>query len=118
PAGYQQGTNTVGTAGGTVSGDQFTVPLNAGVDGMNYNFGERPANGSQLHCGQTAGIGFWNNSHGQALIKSLNGGPNATQLGNWLAATFENIFGVHAAANNLAGKTNAQVAAAFQQRLV
>ena len=37
--------------------------------------------------GQTAGIGFWNNKNGQALIKALNGGSTSTQLGDWLAAT-------------------------------
>jgi hypothetical protein len=66
--------------------------------------------------GQAAGIGFWHNKNGQALIDSLNGGPNAIQLGNWLAAAFPNIFGTGAGANNLAGKTNAQVAAIYLQK--
>src|SRR5262249_11199414 len=67
---------------------------------------------------QTAQVGFWNNKNGQALIKSLNGGATATQLGNWLAATFVNIFGANAGSNNLTRMTNAQVAAAFQQKFV
>jgi hypothetical protein len=116
PTGYTQGINTVGTAGGSVSGDVFTVNLGTGIDGMNYNFGERPANGAAVTSGQIAGIGFWHNKNGQALIKSLNGGATATQLGNWLAATFKNIFGANAGANNLAGMTNSQVAAAFLQK--
>ena len=33
------------------------------------------------------------------------------QLGNWLATTFPNMYG--AGANNLAGKTNAEVAAFY-----
>src|SRR5262249_29614663 len=79
PAGYTQGINTVGTGGGTVSGDQFTVGLTAGENGMNYNYGERPASTGAVHSGLTAGIGFWNNKNGQALIKALNGGTG-TQL--------------------------------------
>src|SRR5207245_8229177 len=47
--------------------------------------------------------------NGQALIKALNGGSTATQLANWLAATLPNTFG------GLKGKTNADVAALFQQ---
>ena len=80
---------------------------------MNYNFGERAATDGQASSGQTAGIGFWQNKNGQQLIKSLNGGPTATQLGNWLAATFPNMYGATAGANNLAGMTNEQVAGMF-----
>jgi hypothetical protein len=64
-----------------------------------------------LHRGQTAGIGFWNNRNGQALLRSLNGGTG-TQLGDWLADTFTNMFG--ASGGNLAGETNAQVGGYFQ----
>ena len=31
--------------------------------------------------------------NGQALICRPNGGPTATQLGNWMAATFPNLYG-------------------------
>jgi len=93
-----------------VSGDQFFIDLGQGVDGMNYNSGEVAA--GTVHKGQTAGIGFWNNTHGQALIKSLNGGGanghGAHALGDWLAATFANLFGT------LPGVDNAGVAAYFQ----
>jgi len=120
PAGYTAGIDSVGTVNGVATGsvsgvDQFFVNLAVGVDAINYNFGQLPVNGSAVTSGQTAGIGFWNNKHGQALIKSLNGGQNATQLGNWLAATFTNIFGANAGGHDVAGLTNAQVAAAFQQ---
>ncbi|HEV3146197.1 MAG TPA: SdrD B-like domain-containing protein [Gemmataceae bacterium] len=123
PNGYTAGVDSVGTINGVVTGtvsgaNQFTIYLPDSVDAMNYNFGELPANGSNVQHGQTAGIGFWNNRNGQALIKSLNSGSSSTQLGNWLADTFKNIFGVNAGSNNLAGKTNAQVAAAFQQKFV
>jgi uncharacterized delta-60 repeat protein len=75
------------------------------------NFGLEPAAGDALHRGQTAGIGFWNSRNGQALLRSLDGGTG-TQLGDWLADTFANMFG--ASGGNLAGKSNAQVAAYFQ----
>jgi hypothetical protein len=80
---------------------------------MNYNFGEQPAPGSTVNKGQSAGIGFWNNKNGQKLISSLG-----TQLGNWLAATFPNTFGVNAGARNLAGLSASQVTNAFQQKFV
>jgi hypothetical protein len=126
PAGYSQGTNRIGSFGGTAQGDRFTVEIPEELarditqlaNGINYNFAEFPQVGNPIQHGQTAGIGFWNNKNGQALIKCLNGGPTATQLGNWLAESFPNLFGAEAASNNLAGKTNAQVAAFFQTRFV
>jgi hypothetical protein len=63
--------------------------------------------------GLTAGIGFWHNKNGQALITNFNGGPTATALSAWLAASFPNLYGAGAGANNLIGKTNAQVAAFY-----
>jgi hypothetical protein len=66
-----------------------------------------------VQTGQTAGIGFWNNKNGQALILALNGGTGH-QLGDWLADTFVNMFGRNAGANNLAGKGNSSVATFFQ----
>jgi hypothetical protein len=110
-AGYAQGINTVGTAGGTAVGDQFFINLGRGVDGMNYNFGEQPAT-TVVHPGQTAQIGFWHNSNGQTLIRSLNGGGasghGAHALGDWLATTFANMYGA------LLGVDNAGVASYFQ----
>jgi hypothetical protein len=116
PAGYVQGTDSVGTAGGSLAAtDRFSVPLDVGVNGLNYNFGEQPSAGGSVQHGQTAGIGFWNNKNGQALIKALNGGATATQLGNWLAATLPHTFGAQAGSNNLAGRSNADIAALFQR---
>jgi hypothetical protein len=66
-----------------------------------------------LKRGQTATIGYWQNNNGQALILSLNGGANSTSLGNWLATNLPNMYGASAGANNLAGKTNQQVAAYY-----
>src|SRR5262249_43476232 len=43
PAGYAQGIDSVGTAGGSLTAtDQFSVPLGVEVNGENYNFGEQP----------------------------------------------------------------------------
>jgi hypothetical protein len=65
PAGYLQGIDTVGTAGGSLSVvDQFSVPLAPQANGLNYNYGERPTSTGPVHIGQTAGIGFWNNKNG------------------------------------------------------
>ena len=118
PAGYTQGINTVGTGGGTVSFDQFDLYLAAGLNALNYNYGERPVATGAVHSGQTAGIGFWNNKNGQALIKALNSGPTSTQLGHWLAATFPHMFGAPLGNNSLSGKSNAEVASFFQSQFV
>ena len=118
PAGYTPGIASVGTGGGTVSGAQFTVSLTAGLNAMNYNYGEEPAATGPVQKGQTAGIGFWNNKNGQALINALNGGATSTQLGNWLAATFPHMFGAASGSNDLAGENNAYVASFFQGRFV
>ena len=66
-----------------------------------------------LKKGMTATIGFWQNKNGQAILSALNGGPSAKNLGNWLATNFPNLWGANAGTNNLAGKTNAQVAAFY-----
>jgi hypothetical protein len=60
--------------------------------------------------GSTGTIGFWQNKNGQKVIESLNGGKTAKALGNWLATNFPNLFG------DLAGKTNAEVAAIYKAR--
>jgi hypothetical protein len=116
PAGYTDGIDSIGTAGGSNSAnDMFTgITLAAATDGMNYNFGEQRLTGSMLAEGQTATIGFWNNKNGQKLIKSLNGGESAKNLGNYLAQLMPNVYGATAGSHNLAGKTNAQVASFYQ----
>jgi hypothetical protein len=118
PAGYLQGIDTIGTAGGSLAGtDQFSVSLSAGVNGLNYNFGEQPASTGPVQHGQTATIGFWNNKNGQALIKAFNGGAG-TELADWLADTMPHTFGANAGSNNLTHKSNAYVANQFQQDFV
>ena len=116
PEGYLQGINSEGTLDGQLSAvDQFFLQLGAEVldasvttDAMDYNFGERPPAEAGIEAGQTASIGFWQNKNGQALIQSLNGGAQATQLGDWLAATLPNMFGA------LEGKSNTQVGQHFR----
>jgi hypothetical protein len=115
PTGYTPGIDSVGTAGGSLAApDQFFIQLAQGSNGLNYNYGERPAASGSVQPGQTAGIGFWNNKNGQALILSLNGGGTSHQLGDWLEATFSNLYGANSG-KNLAGKSNASIAALFQQ---
>jgi hypothetical protein len=119
PDGYADGQLALGMVNGVPTGvvgtnqfSQVNVPLPGSV-GDDYNFGERPVPGAKVRSGQTASLGFWNNNRGKRLLESLNGGSSATQLGNWLAATFPNLFGASAGGSNLTGKTNAQVAAYY-----
>jgi hypothetical protein len=69
--------------------------------------------GKSVVKGLNGTIGFWQNNNGQALIDAFNGGSSSTALANWLASTFPNLDGANAGANNLTGKTNAQVAAFY-----
>jgi uncharacterized repeat protein (TIGR01451 family) len=116
PAGYMDGIDSIGSQGGVAGNDLFSnIVLRQGVKGVNNNFAELPSANAALHEGQTATIGFWSSCRGQMLIKSLNGGCNATQLGNWLATMFPNMYGATTGSHNMAGKTNTQVAAFFQQ---
>ncbi len=116
PSTYSDGKDTLGNKGGTASNDKFSgINLVAGALGTGYNFGEQQTVGSAFAGNQTQASAWWNGTSGQALIKALNSGQNATNLGNWLATNFNNLFGVDAGStNNLAGKTNAQVAAYYQ----
>lgn len=121
PAGYVDGLDVLGTVNGLAVGDgtvndTFSAVILPRPNSLaeNYNFGERPASDGGVIAGQTATIGYWQNRNGQKLIKSLNGGSTATQLGDWLAATFPNMYGANAGVNNLAGKTNSQIAAFYK----
>jgi len=116
PKDYTDGKETLGNKGGTVGSDKFTgIVLSANAVGSGYNFGEQQTVGAAVAGNQTQSLAWWNGSNGQALIKALNGGQNAKNLGNWLASTYNSLFGADAlSANNMAGKTNAQVAAYYQ----
>jgi hypothetical protein len=97
------------TAGPSGSAEfQLTVTDSSGCPGTgDVTVSCSPPPGEPLVSGDTATIGFWHNKNGQALIDSLNGGPNATALGTWLAANFNCLFG------NLNGQKNTAVAAQF-----
>ena len=55
------------------------------TEAENYDFAEQ---GLSVTAGDTAGIGFWQNKHGQALIAAGGSG-----LADWLTENFGNIFG-------------------------
>ena len=61
--------------------------------------------GTPLHQGQTAGIGFWRNKQGQKLLASAEKG-----LGKWMATNWPNLF------RGLAHKSNAGVAELYRNR--
>ncbi len=113
---YTDGKDTLGNKGGTASNDKFSgIVLASGAAATGYNFGEQQVQGSAVAGNQTQSTAWWNGSSGQALIKAVSGGANAKTLGNWLATNYNNLFGANAgSANNLAGKTNTQVAAFYQ----
>ena len=92
-------------------------------NGASDTFGNEPetVNAScSVGSGQYATCGFWQGRNGQAVICGFNSGPNCTQLGNWLASTFPNLFGCsnpnisgylnQCHATSLAGLTNSQIA--------
>jgi hypothetical protein len=121
PAAYADGRDILGTVNGVAVGgnpvnDTFSEVALPRPNSLaeNYNFGEQSRADDPVQPGQTATIGFWQNKNGQNLIQSLNGDPTSTQLGNWLAAMFPNMYGALAGANNLAGKTNADIAAFYK----
>jgi hypothetical protein len=124
------------TSAGTVSGTGSTLTVTGShtyADPKTYAVGVQISNpntttaqltdtatvsslGLGVAKGMTGGIGFWHNSNGQALINSFNGGSTSTALANWLAASFPNLYGSGAGGNDLAGKSNAQVAAFYQSQ--
>jgi len=70
--------------------------------------------GQSVQNGLTGDIGFWHSKNGQTLIKGFNGGSSSTALSSWLVATFPNLYGAGAGANNLIGQTDTQVAAFYK----
>jgi hypothetical protein len=106
------GSHTYAAAGSYAVGVQISNPNTQAVTVKDTATVTRLGQG--VTRGLTGSIYFWNNSNGQALIKRFNGGPTATALGNWLAASFPNLYGPGTGANDLAGKTTAQVAAYIQ----
>lgn len=91
------------------TGATACVTLGWGESNLNVDAG---LVGGPLVSGDTATIGYWQNKNGQALIKSLNGGPNSTALANWLASDYPYLYGPYSP-NDLTDKSNADVAALF-----
>ena len=97
---------SIGVGNNAVQDVFSAVPIAADQNAINYNFGEQPAPGSPVSKAQAAGIGFWQNKNGQALIQKFS------SIGAWLAATLPQTFGA------LAGATPRQVATLYQQQFV
>jgi uncharacterized repeat protein (TIGR01451 family) len=83
PAGYLQGTNTLGSQGGNLSGDQVTnIALPDSTQATHYNFGEvkPPPQSDDLAIVKTASAQVSN--YGDQLVYTLhitNNGPDAAQ---------------------------------------
>lgn len=95
PSGVDQGAAIVGDAdgdgltgeaadGSVLSSNEMQLTL-TGMDATDYDFTEL---GQAMAAGDTAGIGFWQNRRGQALIEE--GGQ---ALVGWLETNFGNIVG-------------------------
>ncbi|GAB5442987.1 MAG: hypothetical protein Fues2KO_33360 [Fuerstiella sp.] len=104
PSGVTDGPEQIGSEGGSVVSNDVIQLSITDQDAGDYNFAEY---GQQLSSGDTAGIGFWQNKHGQALI--AEGG---TELASWLTENFGNIFG-----SEFVGATGADVAVFYKYQL-
>jgi len=104
PTGVDDGAEHLGSLGGTIlANDLMQVDLGR-IDGSDYDFAEI---GLAVSRGDVAGIGFWQNKHGQALI--CEGG---SALANWLTANFPNVFG-----DTFVGAGGGDVAAFYKDQL-
>jgi|GEM_PF-5198476 len=104
PSGVADGPEQTGTLGGTLVANDLIQLTVFDQDAAHYNFSEY---GLQLGSGDTAGIGFWQNKHGQDLI--TRGG---TALAEWLTTQFPNVFG-----NEFQNADGADVAAFYKNQL-
>jgi hypothetical protein len=104
PEGLSDGPEYLGSLGGTIASNDVMSLTLTDIDAMYYNFSEL---GGQLTGGDAAGIGFWQNKHGQSLI--TQGG---SALAHWLSDNFPNVFG-----DQFAGATGAHVASFYKEQL-
>ena len=94
PSGYTHKGQTAGCTGGTTDDCTITTFVNTNTCSSGNNFCEtKSISGSNLTCGDTGIVDFWNGRDGQNLIKSLNGGSRSKNLANWLACTFPDLYG-------------------------
>ncbi|MEQ9410334.1 MAG: SdrD B-like domain-containing protein, partial [Fuerstiella sp.] len=104
PSGVTDGPEQLGSVGGSVIADDLMELTVSDTDASDYNFAEY---GQQLTSGDTAGIGFWQNKHGQELIEA-----GGTALADWLGDNFGNIFGTE-----FVGASGADVASFYKNQL-
>jgi hypothetical protein len=85
PTGVDDGVEILGSLGGMIpANDTMRLTLER-IDATDYIFAEL---GQSVNSGDTATIGFWQNKHGQALIRQ-----GGTALADWLTNNFGNVFG-------------------------
>lgn len=104
PSGVADGGESLGSLGGSVVSDDTMQLTLERIDAHDYAFAEI---GGQLTSGESAGIGFWQNKHGQSLI--AEGG---VALASWLTTSFGNVFG-----NTLSNAGGQQVAEFYRDQL-
>ncbi|MCO6453801.1 MAG: PKD domain-containing protein [Pirellulaceae bacterium] len=104
PSGVADGDEQPGSLGGTIVGNDTIQLTLARTDAHDYIFAEL---GQELTSGDTAGIGFWQNKHGQQLITA-----GGSALAGWLTSNFGNVFG-----NQLAGADGAAVARFYREQV-
>ena len=105
PTGVDDGPELLGSLDNDsiVANDTMQLAL-VREDATDYIFSEL---GQQVASGDTAGIGFWQNKHGQSLISQ-----GGTALANWLTDNFGNVFG-----NEFVGSDGDDVASFFKDQL-
>ena len=107
-------------------------PQNAGPDGSNIfytaedrllsadNGGTQAFSTKSVASGDFATTALWSTPNGQSLLNKLNGSSSATNLAQWLATTFPNLYGSGAGSHSLVNSngsyfTNSQVASAYSK---
>jgi hypothetical protein len=110
------GSHTYADPGSYAASVQITHNLGNTTPATGFPTATVTSLGLAVQNGLEGDIGLWHNKNGQALINAFNGGPNATALSIWLATNFANLYGLGAGANDLAGSTNAEVAAFYQSQ--
>jgi hypothetical protein len=106
------GTHTFASPGTSLLRVTISDTMGLGISGSTTSVATLTSLG--LKAGKTKEAEFWHENAGQALLRSFNGGADRTELSAWLAGNFSNLYGVNAGHSNLTGKTNAAVAAYFQ----
>jgi hypothetical protein len=104
PTGVADGGEILGSLDGeVVTNDVMQLSLGR-TDAHDYAFAEI---GGEVTAGESAGIGFWQNKHGQQLIAA-----GGAQLAQWLTTNFGNVFG-----DALVGAGGDQVADFYRDQL-